>query len=204
MLPVVLYCEACVGLRCLKSSVWALERSARAGSPSSFDGQPPSLHGLHGKAATTRMKSHLERNIQQQQLPTDRLPEPGQCLSEILKCADTFRGGDALTVRPYDYDELNTLKENITPVDFESLVSGEALEMAMHAEEFILLDPSETSAEAFLFQPYGDPALRERDTLLRLILRLHEQGLITFLRSRRGLIRPFPSGLERSVSSVNL
>ena len=140
--------------------------------------KPPERHA--------RTRGHLRASIDLLSTGVDGLPHPSECLRKLLGSSDTYSGSSQLHVAPYDHSLLKVATGSECTVDLETLLTGEALDMAQHADTKIVcssaLEASPHIGTERVF--YSDPVLRCKDSLLQLIHSLISRGLIVFRLTR--------------------
>ena len=81
----------------------------------------------------------LTERLRRLGLPTEDVPRPGSCLSDVVRSHDTIMGEDSTTVRDYDPDKVNLVRDNYRPTDVVPLLDPGTREWASNPDENILL-----------------------------------------------------------------
>ena len=165
--------------------------SARTRLPLGFSGQSASTNFSCLVGGRSSLVDRLQQRVALNDFPDDTVPAFNQCLSDIVKSDNTYRLQGATTVRPDNRDLLNICSADHTSVPLEPLLDGDALAAATDPESWILSDEDDLCASGTKFAVYSDPALKDRDTLLELIVALRRRDLICFRRRRYGWVGVF-------------
>ena len=164
--------------------------SARTRTPLRDGGvaDSPTCFGTARRASVDRFQATLSLSLEADDAIAT-LSGARDCLRAVLKSDDTFNAVSDLSVRPYEEGKVKVASVEGRTVDLESLLDAEALSYAVDAETSIIASEEPVDHQDFEF--YSDPELRDRVSLLKLILLLKNRGLICFRTFRRAIVGVF-------------
>ena len=155
----------------------------RARAPLGSEGYPSPY--CRDDALLGRFRARLESQLEVLGLPDDGTLSPTTCLKSVLRFDNTLHTTASVTVRPYDIDLLNVVRDGHVTVPLESLLDGVALQLALEPVRYILLPDDEVDEDALAkVAIYTDPALQDQATMRQFLERMVAAGLVVFGRSR--------------------
>ena len=165
---------------------WSLQRSD--GSPNRGGWTLPLIFGQSASQCSAAIKDNLTRRVKLYGVASSEVPAPGECLSSLLKCADTVAPDSVSTVRPFCLDKVRICKSDHERVLLTDLLDGEALNYAMHPELILRADDDVPDEKP---QIYTDPILQDRSRMLELIRELVRRGFACGVLSRTSTVGVF-------------
>jgi hypothetical protein len=120
------------------------------------------------------------------------LPEPCTTLNDLFATDRIWDPDPVCSVLPYDASKVDVVHEGFQAVPLFDYLDGEALDIAMDPDRYLLLPPGEVDEDVLEGgKPYTDPNLRKHTEMVGLVKGLIKRRLACPRRTRNGIVGVF-------------